>query len=136
MDNAAKIQKGFSRLASGKDAACRACLVETMERAMRFALSEHDGGHRLHTILGDNYGWAVYHDGSVTDCGVHREDGGKTLGKLRTYGGRSGSGWCGILYADMEATGGSYYSISYERAIMASTVQFTRGNFNRYFTAA
>lgn len=136
MGNERRIRGAFARLSASKDAACRSCLRGVMERAMEYALASHDGGHTMHTLLGDNYGWAVYRCGEMTDHGIHKGGplGGRTLGKLRAYGATAGDGWAGVLLADMEATGGSYYSISYERAVLASTVQFTKGNFGRYFT--
>lgn len=138
MDNAAVIRQGFARLASSKESRCLACLTDTMRRAMAFALSAHDNRHSMHATFGDNYGWAVYHDGKIREYGINAGKGGesRTLASLRAYSSRVGSGWAGILLADMQAEGRSYYSISYERAIMASAVQFTRDNFGKYFTAA
>ena len=126
MDNAAVITRAFSRTRAAKDAACAVCLREVLSDAVALALDLHeqDGGHSFHLAVGDDYGWAVYHDGVLVDMEVYTADGdprGIVSERLRELSsGRltdSAAGWTGVVMAGMQVM---RYSFDFEEGILGA----------------
>lgn len=124
MDNAAVITKAFARMRTNKDAACRQSLRKVLSDAVVLALDLHeqDGGHSFHLAVGDDYGWAVYHDGVLVDMEVYTADGdprGIVSERLRelSSGGLtdSAAGWTGVVMAGMQVM---RYSFDFEEGIL------------------
>ena len=126
MDNAAVITRAFSRTRAAKDAACAVSLREVLSDAVALALDLHeqDGGHSFHLAVGDDYGWAVYHDGGLVDMEVYTADGdprGIVSERLRELSsGRltdSAAGWTGVVMAGMQVM---RYSFDFEEGILGA----------------
>ena len=111
MDNRDVIAKAFSGLRAAKDAACRETLRKLMSDAMALALDLHEGVGTsdipLHLVVGDDYGWAVLHGGSVVDMDVYTTD--DNVGTVRRKLSEAAksedvdpSVWTGIVMAGME----------------------------------
>ena len=129
MDNAAVITKAFSGLRAAKDAACRETLRKLMSDAMALALDLHEGvgtsGIPLHLMVGDDYGWAVLHGGSVVDMDVYTTD--DNVGTVRRKLSEAAksedvdpSEWTGIVMAGMEVM---HYNFGHERDILSATAK-------------
>lgn len=124
MDNAAVITRAFSRMRTAKDTACAVSLRKVLSDAVVLALDLHkqDGGHPYHLEVGDDYGWAVYHDGTLVDMEVYTADGdprGIVSTRLRelSSGGLadSATGWVGVVMAGMQVM---RYSFDFEEGIL------------------
>ena len=129
MDNRDVIAKAFSGLRAAKDAACRETLRKLMSDAMALALDLHEGVGTsdipLHLVVGDDYGWAVLHGGSVVDMDVYTTD--DNVGTVRRKLSEAAksedvdpSVWTGIVMAGMEVM---HYSFGHERDILSATAK-------------
>lgn len=129
MDNAAVITKAFARARSAKDSACRETLRKLMSDAMTLALDLHEdigsSGIPLHLVVGDDYGWAVLHGGSVVDMDVYTTD--DNVGTVRRKLSEAAksenvdpSVWTGIVMAGMEVMN---YNFGHERDILSATAR-------------
>lgn len=129
MDNRDVIAKAFSGLRAAKDAACRETLSKLMSDAMALALDLHDGigssDIPLHLMVGDDYGWAVLHGGSVVDMDVYTTD--DNVGTVRRKLSEAAksenvdpSVWTGIVMAGMEVM---HYNFGHERDILSATAK-------------
>ena len=129
MDNAAVITKAFSGLRAAKDAACRETLRKLMSDSMALALDLHEGVGTsdipLHLVVGDDYGWAVLHGGSVVDMDVYTTD--DNVGTVRRKLSEAAksedvdpSVWTGIVMAGMEVM---HYNFGHERDILSATAK-------------
>lgn len=136
MDNSTTIQNAFERLARAKDDFARNTLKKALIDAMEWALLSHDEHHQLHIFLGDNYGWAVVHDGEIVEMDVkapYGEDGMAEAQLRRVARSSKRNGWYGILMAGMGDGKITYYSVDYELGILGSTMDFVRNNFSGFF---
>lgn len=129
MDNAAVITKAFSGLRAAKDAACRETLRKLMSDSMALALDLHEGVGTsdipFHLVVGDDYGWAVLHGGSVVDMDVYTTD--DNVGTVRRKLSEAAksedvdpSVWTGIVMAGMEVM---HYNFGHERDILSATAK-------------
>ena len=134
MNNGKVIQYAFLRLERAKADRAYLGLKRVLESAMKQALRLHDDKHRKHVELGDNYGWAVVHNGTLIQMGVNAKPGtrGEAAAELRKVAAECGSGWQGILMAGM-GNKRNYYAFDYELDILIDTIDFTRDNFWDYF---
>lgn len=132
--NGATIRKAFNRIKKSKNDAAFSGLKELLKDAMEWAMLEHDEGHQLHIVLGDNYGWCIVHDGKVKAIQVKApaNRSGVAERELRSISAGLGDGWHGVLMAGM-GDNKTYYSVRYETGILESTIDFTEANFNKYF---
>lgn len=136
MDNSTTIQNAFERLARAKDDFARNTLKKALANAMEWALLSHDDRHPQHMILGDNYGWAVVHDGEIVEMDVkapYGEDGMAETQLRKVARSSKRNGWYGILMAGMDDGKITYYSVDYELGILGSTMDFVRNNFSDFF---
>lgn len=129
MDNAAVITKAFSGFRAAKDAACRETLRKLMSDSMALALDLHEGVGTsdipIHLVVGDDYGWAVLHGGSVVDMDVYTTD--DNVGTVRRKLSEAAksenvdpSVWTGIVMAGMEVM---HYNFGHERDILSATAK-------------
>lgn len=135
MKNETIIQNAFERLRKAEQSAARNALREALANAMEWALLSHDEEHQKHIVLGDNYGWAVVHDGEIVDMDIkahHGKEGSAKKGLSDIASSCKGQGWVGILMAGMGSKS-DYYSVNYEMDILNSTMDFTRDNFSKFF---
>lgn len=136
MGNGKVIQNAFARFNRSKDDSIRSGLRRVLEDAMEWALLLHDDKHQKHITLGDNYGWAVVHNGKIVEKGVNAKSGkrGEAADELRKVASECGGGWQGILMAGM-GNKRNYYAFDYELDILIDTIDFTRDDFWKYFHA-
>lgn len=130
MDNRNVIAKAFSGLRDAKDAACRETLRKLMSDAMALALDLHGGigtsDTPLHLVVGDDYGWAVYHGSELVDMEVYtagNDHRGIVASRLRELSGglfESGDTWAGVVMAGMEVM---HYNFGHERDILSATAK-------------
>lgn len=130
MDNSGIITKAFAGLRAAKDAACRETLRKLMSDAMALALDLHGGigtsDIPLHLVVGDDYGWAVYHGGELVDMEVYTTGGnhrGIVASRLRDMAGglfANDDSWTGIVMAGMQVM---HYNFGYEEDILSATAE-------------
>lgn len=127
MDNRDVIAKAFSGLRAAKDAACRETLRKLMSDAMALALDLHEGVGTsdipLHLVVGDDYGWAVYHGSELVEMEVYtagNDHRGIVASRLRELSFESGDTWAGVVMAGMEVM---HYNFGHERDILSATAK-------------
>lgn len=129
MDNRDVIAKAFSGLRAAKEAACRETLRKLMSDAMALALDLHESVGTsdipLHLVVGDDYGWAVLHGGSVVEMDVYTTD--DNVGTVRRKLSEAAKSedvdpavWTGIVMAGMEVM---HYNFGHERDILSATAK-------------
>lgn len=107
--NNAIIKKAFERLAIRKDKIVCEALKDIMREALDYALELHELEHLgLHLVMGDDYAWAVVHDGKVEAFDVYttEDNSGTAWTMLFNYVQTNevpDTGWVGILMAGMTA---------------------------------
>lgn len=104
--------------------------------AVQICLDKHDGHARMHTKMGDSYGWIIFHDKKE----IKRE---VNAGNAEAMGNANASlsglkstlkddGWVGYVLAGMEPP--QYFAINYEFWVMRRAIgTLTSKNFSKYF---
>ena len=98
-----------------------------MSDAMALALDLHEGVGTsdipLHLVVGDDYGWAVYHGSELVEMEVYtagHDHRGSVASRLRELSFESGDTWAGVVMAGMEVM---HYNFGHERDILSATAK-------------
>lgn len=133
------IKKAFSRWTDGLDGEIERSLVQTMKDGMLYALGAHDDTHRMHTILGDTYGWMVVHNGIEVERGlnehhVHSNNDAENahLALDSCLHECPKSGFVGIVLASMEPV--SYYAFAAEAEYLRAARKESKKEFLNLMT--
>lgn len=143
--NEQTITNRFDSVMLLKNLGIRSMMKKTLNKAMAYALSEHEANHVNHLIYGNTYGWMIVHDGVVEELVVNsgKKGNGKADGQLLHVASLvPDKGWYGVLLASMNEhenahdamkAHSQYYVVSYERAILLDTVNMTSTEFDSLF---
>lgn len=133
--NSKTIENAFRRLVNSEEEIIMSGMYGLLEDAVKVALDLHDEEHHKHLEIGDTYGWLLMHNGSVKEAVVVSlpQNEGEALDKLREEAAFvTETGWVGIVMAGMKP---GYFSIRFEREVLAETIEITKDNFFDYFKA-
>lgn len=135
-ENDKVIKNAFARLLKNRDTALLESLRAVMKSAMAYALELHKlDGMGLHLKIGDDYGWAIIHEGRILDYEVlalsnHAGTAKNRLLSLADTANPTSEGWVAILMAGMET---AKYAEGYEAETLESVAKMTGPEFYKVF---
>lgn len=134
-ENERKIMQAFERFKANSYERVLVVLKDLMQEAMEFALKTHDERHRNHLEMGDGYGWALWHRGTLVAydiAAINSEISGDAFEKLMAISPYQHRGrWFGVLLADMQPS--HYFAVDYENDILNQTAQMSSEKFRQFF---
>lgn len=134
--NSTTIDRAFTRFKIAGYELILSVMKELMQSAMEFALREHDERHQHHLEMGDGYGWALWHQGTLVAYNITSGSGelsGDAMGKLMDRTARTRD-WYGVLLADMKPS--HYFAVDYENDMLTATANMSKTAFQRFFKPA
>lgn len=135
--NQRTIEKAFARLVDVKHYSMIGMLKNLLPEAVQFALDFHDMGpdpHYGHLESGGNYGWMIVYNGQEVAKEIYTtsDNEGDVEAQLNEIISKvPDKGYVGVVMAGMRVP--TYFSESFERAVLEATIQFTEQNFFKYF---
>lgn len=124
-NNSKVISAAFARLRQSSEVRFRMGMELLMDYAMNAALENHDDRHQQHLVMGDTYGWIIFHDGVEVSRKVLGSGDGDVSSRLGAVN-HFGKGWCGVLMAGMAPMG--YFNVLYEFVPLRQTIEDLKQN--------
>lgn len=123
--NSQTISAAFARLRQSSEDRFRIGMERLLDFAVQAALEHHDDSHQQHLLLGDTYGWVLFHNGVEISRSVVGSGDGDVSSRL-TEVSHTTKGWCGIVMAGMQPMG--YFNFLYEFAPMREAIADLKQN--------
>lgn len=123
--NAKTISSAFARFRQSTEDRFRMGMELLMDYAVQAALANHDSRHQSHLVMGDTYGWILFHDGVEVSRKVIGSGDGDVSSRLGSVN-RPGVGWCGVLMSGFRPMG--YFDVAYEFIPLRQTIADLKQN--------
>lgn len=123
--NSQTITAAFTRFRQTTDERFRIGMERLLGFAVQAALEHHDDRHQNHSLLGDTYGWVLFHDGVEVSRNIVGHGDGDVTERLGTVP-HWDQGWCGIVMAGMNPVG--YFDVIYEFVPMRKAIADLKQN--------
>ena len=134
--NRAAIKRGFAWLKSVQDKVVRDGMYGLLNAGLSYLEDAHGTIHggQAHVEESDTLGWALVHDGQITEVVSHSGEEftphGDALGRLQQIARESPAGWVGIIMSDMA---NNWYRVDYEMDYLHYTQDEIRDHFKDFF---
>jgi len=138
--NEKTIWDSFAKLQAREYNMIRPAMTRLLRACVEYALFSHDllsgPGHKMmHLVIGDSYGWILFHNGVAVESevtgGHDRHEAEANITELLKRSGSGLHGWVGVVMAGMRPT--KYFAMEYEVDILNMTMSFFKENYRNYF---